>query len=179
MWYLPVIQSKFSTHTLLLIWGLLWHWKWSTNPTFVQVLFLAVLLQVLLNSVTEIPCKATAWFFQYDCTTFFGQTCTLHFQILYNNAKCSNGLKYIGNSIFIPKGCLKLFMKNSSMATAWRQTLQKSPVLRPISESHIFFRWINSEASGTALAPNTLLSITMSDLRWRKGFWFSAWLNLF
>ena len=97
MWHLPVIQSKFSTHTLLLIWGLSWHWKGPRNPTFVQVLFLAMLLQVFLNSITEIPGKATAWFFQYDCTTFFGKTFTLHFHILYNNAKCSNGLKYTGN----------------------------------------------------------------------------------
>ena len=179
MWYLPVIQSKFSTHTLLLIWGLSWHWKRPTNPTFVQVLFLAMLLQVFFNSITEIPCKANAWFFQYDCTTFFSKTFTLHFQILYNNAKCSNGLKYIGNSIFIPKGCLKLFIKTSSMATAWKQALQKSPVLRLTSKSHVFFSWINSEASGTALAPNTLLSIRTSYLRWSKGFCFGARLNLF
>ena len=138
-----------------------------------------MLLQVFLNSITEIPGKATAWFFQYDCTTFFGKTFTLHFHILYNNAKCSNGLEYIGNSIFISKGCLKLFMKNSYMATAWKQTLQNSPVSRPTSEFHIFFRLINSEASGTALAPNMLFNITMSDLRWSKGFWFGARLNLF
>ena len=165
MWYLPVIQSKFSTHTLLPIWSLSWHWKWPTNPTFVQVLFLAM-LQVFLNSITEIPRKTTAWFFQYDYTTFFGKTFTLHFQILYNKAKCSNGLKYIGNSTFIPTGHRELFMKNSSMATAWKQTLQKSHVLRFTSQIPCIIQmnkfwsfWYSSSSKYTAQHYNVRSSI--------------------